>query len=254
MKPSGLLALHERYAAQARWTEALRKRLLAQIELPSQPQVLEIGSGTGCITAWFSTELGTRVWGIDLDRPTVQFAQAHDLNSGYAQANGASLPFPAGHFDLVFCHFLLLWTPDPALILNEMKRCLRPQGWLIAFAEPDYSARIDYPDRLGVLGTYQKQALKRRGAQIDRGRELRGLFADTGLQHVQAGLLGGEWSEDPPDDLESEWAILRADLAGKIPDVALNELEQLDRQAWADQKRILFVPTFFALGQNPGHA
>ena len=250
MTSSDMQSLHERYAVQALWTEELRKRLLNRIKLPPQPNVLEVGSGTGCVTTWVSNEINAQVWGIDIHRPALQFAHSQDSNNGYAQSDGEALPFSKGCFDLIFCHFLLFWTPDPSQILNEMKRCTRPQGWLIAFAEPDYGARIDYPDELSLLGEYQKQALERNGAHVYRGRQLKGLFAEAGLQHVQAGLLGGEWGANPPGDLQSEWAVLRTDLAGSISDIALNELEQLDRVAWAAQKRILFVPTFYALGQN----
>ncbi|TFH33322.1 MAG: class I SAM-dependent methyltransferase [Anaerolineales bacterium] len=250
MNAPGVPWLHERYAAQALWTEALRRRLLTRINLPTRPNVLEVGSGTGCITGWISNEIDTPVWGIDLHRPALQFAQAIDPDNGYTQADGGSLPFPNACFDLIFCHFLLLWTPDPGSILSEMRRCTREKGWVIAFAEPDYGARIDYPDPLQPLGEYQKQALERSGAHANRGRQLKGLFADAGLQQVHAGLLGGEWGVNPPSDLHLEWDVLHTDLAGSISDAELNQLEQLDRLAWAAQKRILFVPTFYALGQK----
>jgi SAM-dependent methyltransferase len=250
MSFSGLQALHQRYAVQALWTEPLRERLLAQIKLPSQPRVLEIGSGTGCITSWFSKELKSRAWGIDIQRPVVQYAQIQDSESGYAQADGAALPFPSDCFDLIFCHYLLLWTPNPDRILEEMQRCTRTKGWLIAFAEPDYHARIDFPDELRILGEYQTLALDQMGAHTSRGRQLRGLFSDSGLQQVQAGLLGGEWGHNSSFDLESEWTVLRSDLSGSVPVEMLRELEQIDRNAWSQQERILFVPTFYAFGQK----
>jgi len=250
MSSSGMRSMHERYSVQALWTEELRMRLLNRIKLPPQPSVLEVGSGTGCVSSWASNQINTQVLGIDIYRPALKFAQAQDPNNGYAQADGAALPFPTGTFDLVFCHFLLLWTFDPGQILDEMKRCTRSQGWLMAFAEPDYGGRIDYPSKLGKLGEYQIRALEQNGAYVNRGRQLKGLLAETGLQQVQAGLLGGEWGVDPPSDLHSEWAVLRADLTGSMSDDELNELETLDRDAWREQKRILFVPTFYALGQK----
>lgn len=250
MSFSGMQSLHERYAVQALWTEELRFRLLSRIHLPPQPRVLEVGSGTGCVSSWASNQINSRVLGIDIHRPALHFAQSHDSLSGYAQANGSALPFPSDAFDLVFCHFLLLWTPDPTQILNEMKRCTRAQGWLIAFAEPDYGGRIDFPLEFGLLGELQKQALEQSGAHVDRGRQLKGLLAETGLQQVQAGLLGGEWGVEPPRDLDSEWAVLRKDLTGSLSEEQMEEMETLDRAAWREQKRILFVPTFYALGQK----
>jgi SAM-dependent methyltransferase len=250
MNAQGLQTVHERYVTQARWTEALRKHCLGRIKLPKQPQVLEVGVGTGCITSWIARELCHPVFGIDIDLPTVQFAERINPINGYAQADGRTLPFPKDTFHLTFCHFLLLWTPEPGQILSEMKRCTQPSGWVIAFAEPDYGARIDYPDPLSVLGDQQSSALKESGAFPQIGRKVRGLFAAAGLHQVQAGLLGGEWGPSPPDDLQSEWTVLRADLAGRLPASQVDALEALDQEAWQSQERVLFIPTFYALGQK----
>jgi hypothetical protein len=42
---------------------------------------------------------------------------------------------------------------------------------------------------------------------------------------------------------------LRADLEERISKRELERLEQSDLQAWEEQARILFVPTFYAYGQ-----
>lgn len=248
---TSLDALHDRFATQARWTEQLRRRLLNQINVPTHLRVLEVGAGTGCITSWIATILDTRVYGIDIDYATTRFAHRNDSDNDYAQADGSALPFKDATFDLVFCHFLLLWTPDPHQILLEMKRCARPHGWIIAFAEPDYGGRIDYPDLLSTIGERQTQALEQSGAHTQRGRELRSLFSGAGLQHVLAGLLGGEWAANTGEDQDSEWAILKVDLKGMLTPAEISSLEALDQQAWKDQQRILFTPTFYAIGQKP---
>lgn len=250
MSGSILGSLHERYGVQARWTEKLRTELLSKISLPQRPRILEVGSGTGCITSWMASKLSQRLFGIDIDFPSVQFSLSHDPINGYAQADGVNLPFPEDCFDLVFCHFLLLWTPKPDRILAEMKRCTKVQGWVIAFAEPDYGGRIDYPQVLEPLGQYQQDALQGQGAETQRGRQLRSLFANMAFENIQAGLLGGEWDASPTKDLASEWNVLRSDLAGLVSPQDMDRLESLDREAWTKQERILFVPTFFALGQK----
>lgn len=247
---TSLSALHERYSTQALWTEELRQNLIKRIDLPPLPDVLEVGSGTGCITSWASRILNKRVWGVDIDFPTVQYACKNDESGGYAQADGGFLPFPDDTFDLVFSHFLLLWTPDPIQILSEMKRCVRQNGWIIAFAEPDYGGRIDFPVGLSCIGDYQADSLKQSGAAPHRGRELRGLFTHIGLHGVTAGLLGGEWGTSATEDLDSEWATLRVDLNGLLSPAEIDHLENLDRKAWKDQQRILFNPTFYAIGKK----
>ena len=245
-----LPGLHDRYSTQAQWTEELRQNLLRRIDLPAQPLVLEVGSGTGCITSWASEKFKRRVWGVDIDYPTVQFAHQTDQLSGYAQADGGSLPFPDDAFDLVFSHFLLLWTPNPIQILREMKRCVRQKGWVIAFAEPDYGGRIDYPASLARIGDYQSEALRRRGAHPSRGRELRGLFSKVGLHDILVGLLGGEWGSDSVSDQDSEWAVLQVDLDEIVSPLEFTELKKFDQEAWENQERVLFTPTFYGIGQK----
>jgi SAM-dependent methyltransferase len=247
---SDVSRLHDRYTIQAHWTADLRNNLLNRLDLPPHPKGLEVGSGTGCITSWVSTRWGERLWGIDIDWPIVRFARQRDQTNGYAQADGCDLPFPHATFDLIFSHFLLLWTTDPRQILMEMKRCLRPGGWIIAFAEPDYGARIDYPESLESIGEHQAEALRRQGASPMRGRELRALFSSIDLDHVSAGVIGGEWNPGSDMAFESEWSTLRDDLEGMLEPGELSRLESLDRTAWEKQQRILFTPTFYAMGQK----
>jgi hypothetical protein len=45
-----------------------------------------------------------------------------------------------------------------------------------------------------------------------------------------------------------EWAVIEADLAGTVPGAALKRLKKIDRAAWADGTRVLYVPTHYAWG------
>lgn len=245
-----LETMHARYVTQSRWTQALRQNLIKRISLPARPRALEVGSGTGCISSWTAQVLRAVVHGIDIDFPSVQFALQNDPDNVYAQADGLALPFPNNYFDLVFSHFLLLWTLQPLAILQEMQRCVRPGGWVIAFAEPDYGGRIDYPSELARIGELQAQALQASGAVPTRGREIRALFNQAGLTRVLAGVLGGEWQTDPPDDRDSEWSILQYDLAGRLSTDEFSQLRSLDLESWQSQVRVLFTPTFYAIGQK----
>ena len=113
-----------------------------------------------------------RVIGLDIDIARLGFARSHDPASAYVAGNGVQLPFPPGAFDLVLCHYLLLWIPSPVDALREMARVAIPGGWVIALAEPDHSARIDYPSPLEELGAAQTAALTRQGADPALGRRL----------------------------------------------------------------------------------
>ena len=130
-----------------------------------------------------------------------------------------------------------------------MVRAARPGSAIIAFAEPDYGGRIDYPPELEELGKLQTQALRRQGADPLTGRKLNEIFHRAGLKNIETGLLGGQWSGEPqPAQQASEWATLETDLAGLLPNARLKELRRQDADAWQAGRRVLFVPTFYAVG------
>jgi SAM-dependent methyltransferase len=199
-----------------------------------------------------SAQIGGKVFGLDIDRGSLRLAAEYAPTAGYTQGDAFHLPFTAGSFDLTFCHFLLLWTPDPGRVVEEMRRVTRRGGTVLSLAEPDYEGRIDYPDDLARLGALQREAIRRQGADPSIGRRLRGIFNSCGLQGVEVGVLGGQWSGNPDAGLmHSEWAVLRTDLEGVLPVDELQAYQQQDTQAWEEGSRVLYVPTFYAWGSVP---
>lgn len=239
---------HDRYLQQAGWTAQTRHYLFEKVGLNDSSRVLEPGCGTGAV---LSDCPGSFLAGIDWDLKNLQVARQSAPRAHLACANALSLPFPQGGFDACISHFFLLWV-DAEQALAEMMRVIRPGGWVIALAEPDYGGRIDRPIELAELGRLQAEALEKQGADPLMGRKLAGFFADAGLQDVLTGIIGGEWStRGMADGWELEWAALESDLAGQISPEKLAELRRIDAAAWAHGERILFVPTFYALGRVP---
>ncbi len=240
---------HNRFKQQARWTEPVRRFLFKQVELENVNKILEVGCGTGAIVAELSVQTGGQVFGIDLNADFLRHA-AKNRSYHLTCADVFRLPFPDQSFEIVCCHYFLLWIADPGLALREMKRVAKPGGFILALAEPDFGGRIDYPDAMGRLGRLQIQALKKQGADPFAGRKIKGLFHQTGLKNVQAGVLGGQWNDiqDPSGD-QTEWDILRADLQGMIDETEFNKLKEVEKEAHRNGERILYVPTFYALGQ-----
>lgn len=243
---------HERYKTQAIWTTAIRERLLPLAGVDASSLVLEVGSGTGVITAELSQRYRCRSIGVDIDPLAVHFAAFHDKASTYIIGDAFILPFHDATFDVVLCHFLLLWLENPEQALTQMMRVTKPQGWVLALAEPDYGGRIDHPVELAEIGRLQEQALMVQGCDTRIGRKLRGLFHDAGLREVQAGVLGGEWAGSPSEqETESEWRTLASDLAGVLTEQEIASLRATDLEALRSGSRILYVPTFYALGRIP---
>ncbi|MDF1499463.1 MAG: methyltransferase domain-containing protein [Anaerolineales bacterium] len=247
---SQLARLDERYRIQAEWTAPLRSTILDRIGLTAPADVLEVGSGTGAITRSISERIAGNVFGLDIDRAAVAYSRGVGGAVQCTVADGHDLPFADDSFDVVFSHFLMLWVADPARILSEMVRVAKTGAWVIAFAEPDYGSRIDFPLTVEEIGVLQAGALQRAGADIRIGRRLRALFSEAGLTSITAGVLGGEWQSGLDERLtRSEWETLKSDLARTISPEKIKRLKEADRTAWRDETRVLFVPTFYAYGQ-----
>jgi len=240
---------HHRFLQQSGWTRPVRRYLLARLGLSASSRILEAGCGTGAITAGLRQDTPARVFGLDLNPAFLRLARHNDPATRFTAGDALRLPYPGGCFQAVVCHFFLLWVKDPAAALNEMLRVTQPGGAVIAFAEPDYGGRIAHPPALADLGRLQAAALRQQGADPGMGRQLSGLFHAAGLENIETGLLGAQWQGRPsPEEVDSEWAVLEDDLSGALPPQRLQEMRQVDAAARASGQRVLFVPTFYAIG------
>jgi SAM-dependent methyltransferase len=252
--PLTLQDWHTRYQQQARWTHAMRQALFQRAGFDSARLILDVGCGTGALADEFPPASWPIYFGLDISFDPLRFARQNTKQAKFNQADAHELPFPEGTFDITFCHYLLLWASSPEIVMCEMVRVTRKGGWVCALAEPDHLGRIDHPPELRKMGELQTESLMDQGAAVDLGRRLPGLFRQSGLSEVEAGLLGAQWSRTPSSiEIEAEWQIFSADLE-KITQITTEgirpeELRQLDEQAWQRDERVLFVPTFYALGR-----
>lgn len=158
-----------------------------------QPRdVLEIGCGVGAqlkILARRYPDL--RLTGVD--RSESQLARAAtvvapEIAAGRVilrHADGATLPFADGSFDGVFLCWLLEHVPDPALVLAEARRVLRPGGVIYAtevflatlYIEPAVPAVAEVWRH---LSDYQSEI----GGHPMIGARLGGLLGDSGFKNA----------------------------------------------------------------------
>jgi SAM-dependent methyltransferase len=238
---------HTRYLQQAEWTRDLRTYLFEKAGLEAAGRVLEVGCGTGAILS----ELPDRVslHGLDIDPAALDQCRVHVPTASLIRGNALKLPYSNETFEIVYCHFLLLWVNDPLQALLEMKRVTKPGAHIIAFAEPDYSARVDQPGELVQLGAWQTESLKRQGADPGLGARLADLFFRAGIELVETGTIQNAGHDPSPEEWETEWAVIESDLAGLVADDDTRNMKNLDQQARARGERKLYVPTYFAWGR-----
>lgn len=115
---------------------------------------LDIGTGTGRILELVGPHVERGV-GIDLSREMLAVARANlqraDLrNCQVRQGDMYQLPFPGGSFDAAVIHHVLHFAEDPAEVIAEAARALRPGGRLLVadFAPHDLeSLRTEHAHR-----------------------------------------------------------------------------------------------------------
>lgn len=94
--------------------------------------LLEIGCGIGTDLVRFARG-GARVTGVDLSETAIDLARrnfaVHGLDGADLRvADAEALPFPDRSFDAVYGHGVLQYAADPARIVAEARRVLKPGG------------------------------------------------------------------------------------------------------------------------------
>ena len=235
---------HTRYTQQAKWTRDLRAYIFDKIKLNDSHSVLEVGCGTGAVLSEFPSHLSLH--GLDIDPTALARCQTHAPFASLVHGNALQLPYPDHSFDVVYCHFFLLWVNDPIQALLEMKRVARK--YVIAFAEPDYANRIDKPDELVQLGKWQTASLRRQGADPNFGARLADAFFQAGIEIIEKGIIQSVGNEASLEDWEMEWAVIESDLAESVPSENIQKTKEIDKNARERSERVLHVPTYFAWG------
>jgi ubiquinone/menaquinone biosynthesis C-methylase UbiE len=242
---------HRRYLQQARWTRDLRAYLFKKAGLDRASRVLEVGCGTGAVLSELPNHIS--IHGLDIDPNALNECRVHAPAAVLVRGDGVALPYPDRTFEIVYCHFLLLWVSDPLGALLEMKRVAKMGAHVIAFAEPDYTARVDEPRELVSLGRWQAESLKRQGADPGLGARLDDLFFEAGIRLVETGTMQDSGIESTPEEWELEWEVIESDLAGFVPAEDFHQMKKLDHKARARGARVLHVPTYFAWGVTDGN-
>jgi ubiquinone/menaquinone biosynthesis C-methylase UbiE len=236
---------HARYLQQAAWTHDLRIYLFEKAGLSNADRVLEVGCGTGAILREVHSPAPPH--GLDLEPASLAECRVNAPAALLTHGDGHFLPYPDRSFDIVYCHYLLLWVSNPLQVLREMARVGRT---VLALAEPDYSQRVDEPAALKPLGKWQTESLIRQGADPAFGARLAETFHQAGISLLETGPIQSAEKKRSADEWENEWAVIEADLADSTPRKDIQKMKSLDKQARRRGERVLDVPTFFAWGKS----
>ena len=248
--PLSLQDWHDRYQVQAQWTRALRTYFFDLLKTHPQERILDIGCGTGVLLPDLQALSPADIYGADINLENLSLAKGGSPETHLTSTDVFHLPFPDDSFDLVLCHYFLLWTGYPYGALKEMRRVTSNNGYVVAFAEPDYGGRIDYPPEFIKIRDYQITGLIKAGADPRMGRKLKSLFFDGGFSDIVCGVYEGSWQKTPSQaELESDWRVLEEDLSGILSKTEIAVLKKLEIKSMEKGTRLIYVPTFYCWGK-----
>lgn len=101
-------------------------------------KVLDLGCRDGALTRAYAE--GNELVGVDADREALEEAGKLGIETHWADLD-APLPFPDESFDVVVAGELLEHLRDPARLVDEAKRVLRPGGTFVASVPNAYRAK-----------------------------------------------------------------------------------------------------------------
>lgn len=185
------------------------REFLTWLDVPNGGSWLDVGCGTGSLSQIILDCASPReVRGVDFSERFVSFAreQVSDRRVHFEVGDALELPFEAEEFDAAVSGLVLNFLPDPGKALAEMRRVVRPEGWVAVYV-------FDYSGKMELMRYFWDAAveLDPGAADLDEGKRfpvcqpipLQRLFREAGLRKVETRTI------DVPTifrDFEDYWA------------------------------------------------
>lgn len=97
----------------------------------AEKDVVDVACGSGVGTSYLRQAGARRVWGVDIDKDAIAFANARYADCEFAQGDATSLSLPNDSVDVVVSFETLEHLSDQRRFLDECRRVIRPGGMLI---------------------------------------------------------------------------------------------------------------------------
>lgn len=230
-----------RRVAQSDVGRMYKSLALAELQVGNAHTVVDLGCGPGTDLPDFATATGADgvVIGLDHDPEAMSAATVAARPFPWIRLQVADIhdtALPTGSADRVHADRVLQHVTDPAAVVSEARRLLRPGG-RAAFAEPDYDTLvIDYPDSR-VPQAFRSFVTARVVRNATIGRQLSRLATCSGFTSVATKPATTVFTEaDVADELLGVGRVTRRA-------VAAGYLDERTAEDWLDY---LAAAPFFA--------
>lgn len=153
-------------------------------EIPVGSKVLDIGCNDGVFLSMIKEKRQCDVFGVDISEPLVKMCVEKGLNVKLADAE--KLPFKDNVFDVVCLMEVLSHVMDPKKLLSEIKRVLKPTGYLLGSTPHKNIESYLYEERRLHRLYYDKLSLY---------NELTPFFPSTHIKVLKAGQFASSFGD-----------------------------------------------------------
>jgi SAM-dependent methyltransferase len=211
---------------------------------------LEVGCGSGVVTAELATRAAKVAAGIDSRLESLAAARGRGSGAAFAGGDAEALPFRGGVFDAVAGAFVIAWLAEPAAFLREAGRVLKNGGLYVALAEPDYEGVIDHPPTASSRDDVV-EAVRRRGGDPAAGRKLPALLSGAGFDVFRFGVLNSAWTASRwANEEEKELELLERLVGASAGSGHARATARARRAAISSGERCYFLPIFYAAARK----
>lgn len=153
---------------------------------PEGARVLDIGCGTGLFTDKYTKACSGNAVGLDLSRRMIERARARCPDGDFTVATGEHIPFADGSFDAVASLLVFSYLREPAVMLNEACRVLRPGGSIAVCTLGKKFLTRGIPALYRISETFRIRhvVMKNFGEHYYNAEEMTALFSSAGFTGI----------------------------------------------------------------------
>ena len=185
-------------------------RLLDRVGVEPGMHVLEVGAGTGSVSAWLADRVGSdgRVMSTDID---LRFHAEMPSNVIVRQHDAARDRLPAAHFHLVHARAVIQHIPERIEVLGRLVEAMRPGGAMVVEdgAMAEFIEQV-LPEPLGSIHRTVAGAASQQWRDPNAGVRVLGWMRELGLEDLD---VIGRVRIMRPHQASGEWWLLALERA-----------------------------------------